>query len=109
MKKIIAGFFIAALIFSVVPAYAGDKGASMTAQEHASEHSIFNRVGDWFATVGKSGAEKDQILAERRAERKKAEAEKLAKQNKAEAEKMAKKKKAEADKKMKEAKSKMGY
>ncbi|MBI4387845.1 MAG: hypothetical protein HY582_02220 [Candidatus Omnitrophica bacterium] len=26
-------------------------------------------VGDWFATMGKSGAEKDQILAQRKAER----------------------------------------
>ncbi len=47
----------------------GTKGASEQAREHASDNAIFNRVGDWFATVGKSGEEKENILAERKTKR----------------------------------------
>jgi len=47
----------------------GEKGASGQAYENASDQAIFNRVGDWFATVGKSKEEKDKIKAERRAKR----------------------------------------
>jgi len=43
----------------------GEKGASRQAHEHASDQAIFNRVGDWFATVGKSDEEKEAIKAER--------------------------------------------
>jgi uncharacterized protein YpmB len=45
------------------------KGASAQAMERASENSVFNRVTDWFATVGKSPEEKTLILAERNAKR----------------------------------------
>jgi hypothetical protein len=57
------------LVLGIVPAYAGDagtKGASSKAYEHASDQSIFNRVGDWFSTVGKSDEEKEVILQKRR-------------------------------------------
>ena len=43
--------------------------ASSNAFERASDDSIFNRVSDWFATVGKPEDEKEAIIAERRADR----------------------------------------
>ena len=54
------------------------KGANEQAYEHASDNAIFNRVGDWFATVGKSKEEKESILAERKAKRATQKAEKKA-------------------------------
>ncbi|MDX1763696.1 MAG: hypothetical protein R3231_05190 [bacterium] len=54
------------------PVYGGDdgsRGASSRAYERASDRSIFNRVGDWFATTGKSDAEKEAILQERQEKR----------------------------------------
>jgi len=70
------------LALSASPAYAkkGEKGASQSAYEHASDQAIFNRVGDWFATVGKSEEEKEAILMERRAQRATKRAEKAARQ-----------------------------
>lgn len=46
-----------------------EKGASEQAYEHASDNAIFNRVSDWFATIGKPKEEKEKILAERKAKR----------------------------------------
>ena len=60
------------LTLAVRPVFAaegGEKGASAKAYEHASEQSIFNRVNDWFATIGKSPEEKASILQERKMER----------------------------------------
>lgn len=34
-----------------------------------AEDSIVDKAGDWFATIGKSGQEKDQILLQRRMDR----------------------------------------
>ena len=39
------------------------------AAEMVGNDTAVDRVGDWFATVGKSGIDKDSILAQRRAER----------------------------------------
>ena len=67
------------LTLAVRPVFAaegGEKGASAKAYEHASEQSIFNRVNDWFATIGKSPEEKASILQERKTERAKKRAEK---------------------------------
>ncbi|MCF7870388.1 MAG: hypothetical protein K9M01_04655, partial [Candidatus Omnitrophica bacterium] len=69
MKKLI--LVLTALVFlaistPVFSAEGGKKGASSKAQEQASQRSIFNRVGDWFATVGKSKEEKKKILNERK-------------------------------------------
>jgi hypothetical protein len=44
----------------------GQKGASEKAYEHASDEAVFNRVGDWFSTIGQSNEEKEKILAERK-------------------------------------------
>ena len=60
------------LSLAVRPVFAaegGEKGASSKAYEHASEQSIFNRVNDWFATIGKSPEEKAKILQEREMKR----------------------------------------
>lgn len=93
MKKVISLLVIFALALSVTPAYAakGRRGASDTAYEHASDEAVFNRVGDWFATVGKSDEEKQAILTERKAKRAKERAEKEAKKAAKQAEKEAKK------------------
>ena len=54
------------------------KGASESAYEHASENSVFNRVGDWFSTIGKSKEEKEKILMERKRERSRKRAQEMA-------------------------------
>ena len=107
MKKILTLVLILSIAMSM-PVFAakGQRGASQKAYEHASDEAVFHRVGDWFATVGKSEKEKEAIIAERKGKRaaKKAEKE-LAKKKKA-AEKKAKKAKKEAEKKAKEAQKK---
>jgi hypothetical protein len=55
MKKFFVGMLILAAAFTAVPAYAED--------------SILDKAGDWIATVGKSPAEEDRILLERKTER----------------------------------------
>ncbi len=60
------------IMFLAVPAFAQEadlKGASEQAYENASDKAVFNRVSDWFSTVGKSEEEKEQVLAERKAVR----------------------------------------
>ena len=79
MKKRFMIFLMLFCMWVVLPVYAGPEGvegASPTAYEHASEESVFDRVSDWFATVGKPKEEQDRILAERRAERMAKKAEK---------------------------------
>ncbi|MGE5279116.1 MAG: hypothetical protein ACM3L6_00020 [Deltaproteobacteria bacterium] len=103
MKRRIAGILVALFLASGVPAFAQQqKGASAAAYEHASDQSVFNRVGDWFATVGKSDQEKQQVLAERKARRTADKMKKEAAQRKQEGEKRAKEARAAADKKMRE-------
>jgi len=72
MKKILLFTMIVLLCIASKPLWAQEekkKGASETAYEHASENAIFNRVSDWFATIGKSKEEKARILEERRLQR----------------------------------------
>lgn len=71
MKKILSALVIISLIFTALPVFAaqGRKGASDKALEQASDEAIFHRVGDWFATIGKSDEEKKAIIAERKAKR----------------------------------------
>jgi len=79
LRKITLFLLVACFIASAV--YAQDmpkdkaRGASEKAYEHASDQSVFHRVSDWFATVGKSKEEKTKILAERKAIRAKQKAE----------------------------------
>jgi len=100
MKKIISLVLILAFALSIPVAYA-EKGASEAAYEHANANAIFNRVSDWFATIGKTEAEKKQILVERKAKRKKIQAETEAKKKKEEALKKAEEKKKAMKEKMK--------
>ncbi|MFH1552194.1 MAG: hypothetical protein ABID83_00945 [Candidatus Omnitrophota bacterium] len=93
MKKVIA--LILVLTFAIgTPLFAVEKdtkGASAKAYEQASDQSAFNRVGDWFATRGKSPEETKKILAERKAKQAAKRAEKEAKKQAKIAEKKAKK------------------
>ncbi len=105
MKKALSLLLIFAVCFSFTPmleAAKDVKGASDKALEKASEESIFNRTGDWFATIGKPEAEKEKIRAERKAKRAKKRAEKEAKKAKKETEKKAKKVEKKAKKKGKD-------
>ena len=99
MRKLFIFALAAMLVFSATITFAAkdQKGASAQAREHASDNAIFNRVGDWFATIGKSEEEKQKILTQRKAER-------AAKR----AEKEAKKKAEEAGKKMEKGKKDLG-
>ena len=77
MKKLTVVLLLGVFMITSVPAFA-QKGASDQAKEHASDQAIFNRVGDWFSTIGKSGVQKDKILVERKAKRAAKRAEKAA-------------------------------
>lgn len=94
MKKAITAALVLTLVVCVYPgtfAFAKEgKGASDKALQCASEQSIFNRVSDWFATVGKPEEKKQAILAQRQAERAAKRAEKEALKARKEAEKKAK-------------------
>jgi len=101
MKKLVLLLIAVSLaLTSSMPAFAakGSKGASEQAYEHASDKAIFNRVSDWFATVGKSPEEKEKIIAERDAKRAAKRAEKEARKLKKEAESSVKKVKEKAKK-----------
>jgi hypothetical protein len=103
MKKRIIGLMLACVFISTSVCFAAQdvKGASAKARENASDQAIFNRVGDWFATVGKSDADREKIMNERRANRETKRVEKEART----AERQLKAKSGDAEKKLR-AKSK---
>lgn len=81
MKKI-AGLLLAlTLCLSTANVYAGD----------VTQDNALDKMSDWAQTVGKSGVEKETILAKRRADRVAMRMEKEAKKAAAKAEKDAKK------------------
>lgn len=100
MRRFISLLLIMSFVLISMPSMAaqGRKGASDKAYEHASDEAIFHRIGDWFATRGKSEEEKKAIIAERKAKRAAARAQKKIEKEKRKLEKEAKK----AQKKMKE-------
>jgi len=106
MKKTIMMVLVVLLALSPTVSFAAKdrKGASDQALEHANENAIFNRVGDWFATIGKSDEEKAQIKAERKAKRAAKRAEKEVKKKAKEAQEVKDKKVKEAEEKTKKAK-----
>lgn len=59
-KRIAVGILMAAMLVVASPSHVAHA---------ASQDTIVDQVGDWFATVGKSGMDKDTILAKRKAER----------------------------------------
>jgi len=72
MKKLILAMVTLAVLLNFSSVFAegkGYKGASQQAFENANENAVFNRVGDWFATIGKSPEEKARIKAERQVSR----------------------------------------
>ena len=76
MRKFAIAFFVFALLFG---------GISMTAYAaDCTKDNPIDQAGDWFATLGKQGMEKDQVLAKRKTDRvaacAKREAEKAAKE-----------------------------
>jgi Skp family chaperone for outer membrane proteins len=104
-KKIISILTVAFVFGLIAPCFAQAekaKGASAAAYEHASDEAVFNRVSDWFATVGKNDEEKQAILAERKAKRASEKAKKEAERLQKEAGKEAQKTAEEAKKKQKE-------
>lgn len=60
MRKAVVGVLVAALVGLAAPAYAA---------QAPTQDTIVDQIGDWFATIGKSGMEKDSLLAKRRMER----------------------------------------
>lgn len=61
MRKLVVAFFVLALVLGgvSVTAYAMDCG----------KDTLIDQTWDWFATLGKKGMEKDQILVKRKADR----------------------------------------
>ena len=61
MRKFMTAFFVFTLTLS---------GVSMTAYAMSCDKdTVIDQAGDWFATLGKEGAVKDQILVKRKTER----------------------------------------
>ena len=84
MKRVLAVLFIVSFLFTALPA--------QLAYAKVSEYkeTVFDQVGDWGATLGKSGLEKDKILAERKAQRMQRHMEKMTKEAAKDAEKAGK-------------------
>lgn len=93
MRRFVAILVILSLTVISMPAFCaiGQKGASESALEHASDEAVFHRVGDWFATIGKSPEEKKAVIAERKAKRAAARAQKEAAKKQKELEEKVKK------------------
>ena len=111
MRRIVIAAVVLSLAVISLPmfdAHGGQKGASAKAYEHASDEAIFHRIGDWFATRGKSETEKKAIIAERKAKRAAARAQKEAEKQKKKIEKEAKKAKKNIQMKMKGSKKGSG-
>ena len=99
MRKLVVVLLALVFLAGTVDCFAQKaKGASKRAQERASDEAVFHRVGDWFATVGKSKEEKEKIVQERKAQRAVKRAEKEAEKARKKAEKEARKKAKEAEK-----------
>ncbi|UCC94640.1 MAG: hypothetical protein JSW40_07460 [Candidatus Omnitrophota bacterium] len=80
MKKcVVFALIFFVLVNGIAFSQEAKKGASPKAYEHASQQSIFHRVTDWFATIGKSEEEKAKILEQRKNQRAAKRAEKKAK------------------------------
>ncbi|MFH1645038.1 MAG: hypothetical protein ABIB11_01320 [Candidatus Omnitrophota bacterium] len=103
MRKFFVYGFVALFLFVSLPVCsveAKEKGASAMAYEHASDEAVFHRVGDWFATVGKSDEEKAKIKAQRRDERETKRMEKKMQQEEKRLQKQLKKQKSKSKKKI---------
>jgi len=81
VKRVIFVFIAAVFIFSAAPVYAQ---YSSGAYGGTKDETVFTRMGDWFATIGKTQEEKYLIKSRRRAVRKIRKANKLIEQRKRE-------------------------
>lgn len=61
MRKLVIAFFVMALMLGSVTA--------VYAAVDCTKDNWADQAGDWFATRGKNGLEKDQVLAARKADR----------------------------------------
>ena len=70
MKKLIVLIALACFVLSAVPALpAYAQGKSAISSKELTDDSVIDKVGDWFATRGKSDAEKQKMLSQRKADR----------------------------------------
>jgi len=70
MKKLLALAVLVCFALSAVPALeACAQGKSTVSSKELTDDSVVDKVGDWFATRGKSDAEKQKLLAQRKANR----------------------------------------
>jgi Skp family chaperone for outer membrane proteins len=106
MKKLSALIIVSlfALTSLAIAAPEGEQGAADEALKCANDQAVFNRIPDWFATVGKSAEEKEKIMAEKKALRTQKRADKEAKKAEKQARKEAQKAEKEAEKAMEKAK-----
>ena len=60
MRRVVLGLVLAGIMSAAVPVYAAQSVGNDTA---------IDQVGDWVATLGKSGLEKEALLTQRKAQR----------------------------------------
>lgn len=107
MRKFFLIGFVLCLILASSFAFADDAGkvdvSADVSVSAAGEGSVFVRMGDWFATVGRAEPEKARIRDNRRARRAEKHAEKAARKAEKEARKAQKKARKAQEKAEKEA------
>jgi hypothetical protein len=100
MKKLIFVGVTLCIIFAASFVFADDSGATAPTADisvdASGEGSIFVRMGDWFATVGRSEHERARIMEHRRARRAEKHAEKAARKARKRAQKAREKAEKEA-------------
>ena len=104
MKKLVVLFVVVSILFGGIvgfPGVSSARGASEKAMENASDEAVFHKVGDWFATRGKTDTEKQTIITERKGKRAAAKARKTAAKAQKVAEKQMRKSKSDAKRMMK--------
>ena len=89
MRRTVAWSFLVFFVMTA-PVYA-QQGGGVSANGRSPDHAIRPRLGDWFATLGRSDEEKKQIMTKRQAERKSRKAKEKAERAKQEAEEKKKK------------------
>ena len=88
MRKLVIIAVLACFALSLAPAVTSyAQGKSAISAKELTDDSAIDKVGDWFATRGKSDAEKQKLLAQRKANRVAARAQKKLEKQKKQAEK----------------------
>ena len=88
MRKLVVIAVLACFALSFAPAVTSyAQGKSAISAKELTDDSAIDKVGDWFATRGKSDAEKQKVLAQRKANRVAARAQKKIEKQKREAQK----------------------